>query len=155
MIIETILEEHIHLDVFGDSWYNSPFSSSQYLHIHPQIAASDIPSVYSDSKISLNIMNWHKDSITERVLDAMLSGCIVLTDTTPALEEAFIQNSEILFFSLSDIISVPSLITSNLNNEALAQRGHKEAQANHTWKNRAQKLLEIINTVTTDSGRSF
>ena len=106
-IVKTILDAGYAVDVFGDRWNNSPYAGNPNLKIHKEIAASEVQEIYKNSKISLNIMTWHKDSITERVLDSMAAGSIVLTDTTPALEECFKKypsdNAEILLFSLKRI----------------------------------------------------
>ncbi len=147
-IVKTILDAGYAVDVFGDRWNNSPYAGNPNLKIHKEIAASEVQEIYKNSKISLNIMTWHKDSITERVLDSMAAGSIVLTDTTPALEECFKKypsdNAEILLFSLKRIKEIPSLIDKCLNDESIAHRGKKRVEEEYMWTNHAKRLIRIL-----------
>ncbi len=144
MIIERILQSGITLNVFGDSWKESPFSGNRHLKINPAVRAESVSEIYMQSKMSLNIMTWHKDSITERVLDSMMSGSIVITDETDALKEAFTDKEELLFFSLKNIDMVPEIISENMDNEKIAEKGHLRALNEHSWMKRAEMLKEII-----------
>ena len=146
-LVETILAEEIYLDVFGESWYSSPFCDYPYLRIHPRVDSGDLSKVYSRSKISINMMTWHKNSMTERVLDAMCAGSIVITDRTDILEKSFIAGEDILYYSLSDLSVVPSIIRDNINNDKMARNGQDKALKSHLWVNRAQKLCEIIDAI--------
>lgn len=146
-IIQTILNSGITLDVFGDSWKNSPFADNKNLRIHPEVSAGDVSSIYENSKMSLNIMTWHKDSITERVLDAMMAGSIVLSDYTPALSESFENEKEILLYSLSDIVDIPEMIRKSIHNEQIAVRGYEKAKENFSWVSFAKSFLNIIEMI--------
>ena len=143
-VVETIVNSGIVLNVFGDSWAKSPFAGRDNLRIHPEIPAERVFEVYQKSRISLNIMTWHKDSVTERVLDAMLSGSIVLTDRTKALAESFEDKKDILYFDPDKPDRIPELIRENVDNSELAENGYKKALSGHTWRNRAEELLKII-----------
>lgn len=146
-IIQTILNSGITLDVFGDSWKNSPFADNEYLRIHPEVSAGSVSSIYENSKMSLNIMTWHKDSITERVLDAMMAGSIAISDYTPALDESFENSNEILLFSLKNINMVPDIIQNNIDNALVAQNGCKKAMEQYSWVGFAKRFLYILNNL--------
>ena len=143
-VVQTIIDNEISIDVFGESWKEAPFAENRFLNIHPEVSAEKAYEIYGNSKISLNIMTWHKDSITERVLDAMLSGSIMLTDDTPALRESFEDGRDILYFSLDDLQKIPDMIRNNINNETLADFGRQKVLMDHLWRNRARSLLKII-----------
>lgn len=147
-IIQIILDSGYTIDVFGDSWKNAPFADNPFLRIHPQQDFSNISEIYKNSKLSLNIMTWHKDSITERVLDAMMAGSIVISDRTPALSEAFAEGEDIILYSLKKYDEIPELIRRYATNEQIALRGMKKAEEQHSWKTRALQLLEIIDKRT-------
>lgn len=150
-IVKTILDAGYTLDVFGNRWKDSPFADAANLRIHKEVASSDVQEVYKNSKVSLNVMTWHKDCITERVLEAMASGSIVLTDTTKALEESFIsypdENSEIVLFSLKEINKIPDLLERCMNDEALALRGKERVEREHSWVERAKQLVSIAESL--------
>ncbi len=154
-MINHLIESGIDIDVFGDTWKNAPFADNPHLHIHPTVPADRIADIYRDSKVSLNMMTWHKDCITERVLDSMLAGSIAVSDETAALKNEFVYNdginddkAEVLLYDLKNLEALPDIIRSHINDEKLAKRGYEKALEKHTWKNRAKKLLEIIDEVT-------
>ncbi len=143
-VIESILNNGIVIDVFGDSWKKSPFAENDNLRIHQEVPATSVRDVYNNSRMSLNIMTWHKDCITERILDAMLAGSVVLTDRTQALAESFEDKKDILYFDLNKIETVSEIIRTGLEHPEIASCGHDKAMLGHTWKDRAVALLEII-----------
>lgn len=143
-IIGVLLENGIVIDVFGDSWKKAPFSDDKNLRIHPAIDSDRVNEIYEESKMSLNIMTWHKDSITERVLDAMMAGCITVSDQTPVLRECFEDGKEILLYSLKEIKRLPDIIRHHENDEGVAIAGMQRASAQHSWRDRAEQLLSLI-----------
>ncbi|MCR5304091.1 MAG: glycosyltransferase [Lachnospiraceae bacterium] len=153
-MIQHLLDRGLDIDVFGDSWREAPFADHRLLHIHPKVSADRMEDIYLNSRISLNMMTWHKDAITERVLDSMLAGCIAVSDETAALKQGFIYNdgenddiAELLLYSLKDLESLPGILQNHMDDEALAARGREKALKYHTWKNRAKLLLEIIDEI--------
>lgn len=51
-----------------------------------------------DSKIVVNIMPFHIRALHERLMTAMVLGCVVFADRTPLLEELFTDGKDIVFF---------------------------------------------------------
>ena len=100
------------------------------------------------SKISLNIMSWHKDGLTERILNGMLCHSAILSDKSTRLEEEFIDGEDILLFNLSQIEKLPRQVNELLLNpdrlQRIAENGYKKASQRHLWIHRAQQLLYII-----------
>nr|WP_297705539.1 glycosyltransferase [uncultured Butyrivibrio sp.] len=143
-IIERIVDSGITIDVFGDSWKEATFANNSNLRIHPEVTSDKISEIYNSSKMSLNVMTWHKDSITERVLDSMMAGSIALSDQTPALRENFTDGEEIVLFSLKEIERIPERIRKYLSNEEVANRGREKVLQSFSWDNCARRLLEII-----------
>ena len=146
-VIRKLLEAGLIVDVFGDSWKKAPFVDNPYLNIHTEVSADSISEIYKNSKISLNVMSWHKDCITERILDAMMAGCIVVSDQTLVLRENFEDGKEIILFSLNEINKLPEIIKKNIDNESIASSGYMKAIQEHTWENRAKGILSIINRI--------
>ena len=91
------------------------------------------------SKISLNIMSWHKDGLTERVLNAMLCRSVVLSDWSLALEENFANGKDLLLFSLNQIGRLPGMIKDLLEDEA---------RLGTISRNGFEKLLQTISGKT-------
>ena len=100
------------------------------------------------SKISLNIMSWHKDGLTERILNAMLCQSAVLSDRSGILEDIFVNGRDLVLFSLKGIDELPLLVKELLSDEErlwkIAFSGYEKARQNHQWKNRAEIFLQIL-----------
>lgn len=147
-IIRTLLDAGIEIHVYGSTWQNAPFFGHEKLICHPALGAEESLLIMAKSKISLNIMSWHKDGLTERVLNAMLCRSVILSDWSSALEENFIDGRDLLLFSLNRLHQLPGLVkemlADNAGLEAMAEHGFEKAFANHQWKNRAEKFLKDL-----------
>lgn len=147
-IIRTLLNAGIRIHVYGDTWKNAPFASCQNLICHPSVTPQEGLAIMERSKISLNIMSWHKDGLTERVLNAMLCQSAVLSDRSSILEDIFINGQDLLLFSLNRLDELPALVKELLSDEErlqkIAANGYEKARLNHRWKDRAETFLQIL-----------
>jgi glycosyltransferase involved in cell wall biosynthesis len=147
-IVRTLLNAGIEIHVYGDSWKNSPFSKHPRLLCHPAMVPADTLRIMQHSKLSLNIMSWHKDGLTERVLNAMLCQSAVLSDKSTRLEEEFIDGEDILLFDLSKLDLLPERILALLSDDAklhqIAMNGYRKVVHKHLWIHRAKELLNIL-----------
>ena len=147
-IIHTILQAGIEIHVYSDSWDNAPFSKHPCLVRHPALNPPEALLITQRSKLSLNIMSWHKDGLTERVLNAMLCQTAVLSDRSVRLDEEFADGKDILLFDLSNLDSLPEkileLLSDNDRLQQIAQNGYQKAMQSHLWIHRARQLLTIL-----------
>ncbi len=154
-VIKAIIDSGITIDVFGTSWHDAPFSTSKNLRIHDDVPPQKVYEIYENSKISLNVMSWHKNAVTERIVDSMLCGCAVLTEGNDAIREAFVatdsefidSDSEIMVFSLNSIDKIPRMIKAHLEDKELAARGYKKAEDAYTWDSMANRFLQICDNI--------
>lgn len=146
--IKTLLSAGLTLHVFGDSWKRWPKRDEPNLVRHQAVMGKDALEVYARAKVSLNIMTWHKDGFTERIANAMLQKSAVVTDRTAYLEKNFVDGEELLLFDLAHLDELPGRIKELLAEEQkrsrIAQRGYEKALRQHTWHQRAEKILEWI-----------
>ena len=144
-VVKRLLEAGITLHVFGDSWRECPLYGHPGLVWHKAALGDEALQVYARSKISLNIMTWHKDGFTERIANAMLQGSVVVTDKSRYLEENFVDGQELLLFDLGDLEQLPERINELLADEErrgrIAERGRQKALREHTWERRAETLI--------------
>ena len=84
-VVETLLRAGLTVEVFGDSWYRCPLRSYPNLVCHPNVTVEESLVIYRQSKLSLNVMAWHKAGFTERMADIMLAGAVLVTDDTAFL----------------------------------------------------------------------
>jgi spore maturation protein CgeB len=147
-IIAAILGAGIGLHVFGDTWEEPEWKSYPNLIRHPAVEGDKLPEAYSKSRISLNIMSWHKAGMTERIADMMLCKAVVVTDKSDYLEEHFTDGTDLVFFDLEHIELLPGKIKELLSDEQkqkrIAQAGCENARKNHTWEVRAKQFIELL-----------
>lgn len=148
-VIQTLLDAGITMHVYSSSWEQAPFAHHPCLIIHPALDIKDSLTIMQKSRLSLNIMSWHKDGLTERILNAMLCGSVVLSDKSTVLEEEFSSGKSSYLFDLKELESLPSrikhLLTDTSALETIAMNGFQSAYKNHLWEHRAESLLKILN----------
>lgn len=147
-VVKGLLESGIELHVYGSTWKQSPFVKYKNLICHEMVQGEDALEVYAQSKISLNVMSWHKAGFTERIANAMLQKSVVLTDKTTYLEEEFEDGQDIVLFDLKYMNQVPKQVKALLADigqmEKIAERGYQRAKMHHTWDIRAKKFLKKL-----------
>lgn len=149
-VIRTLLDAGIDIHVYSESWRKSPFADHPCLHCHPALNMEESLDIMQKSRISLNIMSWHKDGLTERVLNSMLCHSVVLSDRSVILEEEFTDKEDLILFDLKQTDLLPSqikeLLADDSRLEQLADRSYKKAMQRHLWHHRAEQLLAILHT---------
>ena len=147
-VIDTILSAGFILHVYGDSWYEYESAYGNQLVIHPEVRGMDMLREWGKAKIGLNIMSWHKAGMTERVANILLSGAVCVTERTTYLDEHFEDGRELIGFSLESLEELPkeieSLLQDDRKRKQIAQNAYLKASREHTWRERAAELLELI-----------
>lgn len=147
-VMKTLLEAGLQVDVFGDSWQYCPLRSYGNLICHPNVDTQESLRVFALSKMSLNIMSWHKAGFTERMANILLAGSVLITDNTAYLKGRFEDQKDMLIFDLEEIENLPDKLKVYLEKEEcreqIAQSGWKKAIGQHTWDCRAEELLNYI-----------
>jgi len=147
-VIDTILHAGYTLQVYGDSWYEYESENGKQLVIHPEVQGPDMLKEWGKAKIGLNIMSWHKAGMTERVANIMLSGAVCVTERTTYLDEHFEDGEELIGLSLEKLEELPEKIEVLLQDDKMrkqiAQNAYLKASREHTWRERAAELLELI-----------
>lgn len=149
LILKKLVDSGIRVDVFGHTWKNCPLRANPNLVWHEaDLSTDECLDVWQHSKLALNIMAWHKNAITERIVNSMLQKAVVLTERNPYLEEQFEDNVDIAFYDLAHIDRLPAMVKALLDQpqkrQSIAQSGYEKALAHHTWNCRAKELLECI-----------
>lgn len=134
--------------MFGDSWAGCPLTVFPNLICHPDVTVEESLEVYRCSRLSLNIMSWHKGGFTERMASIMLAGTVLVTDDTTYLHGRY-EADEMMVFHLNALSGLADEIRHLLRDETrlrqMAENGRARAIREHTWDVRAlefQKLLQ-------------
>lgn len=146
-VVETLLKAGIRLDVFGDSWQASALRKYPNLVCHPDITVEESLLVWKQSKLSLNVMSWHKSGFTERMAGIMMAGAVLVTDDTRYLKGRY-EEEDMLIFQLSDLEKLPEKVKGLLADEEkrqrIAENGRRKTICEHTWEKRAEQFLELL-----------
>lgn len=147
-ILYTLLDAGIRLDVFGDSWNAPGFFGYPNLIRHPELSQEECLKAYAASRLSLNIMTWHKAGMTERIANMLLCRTVVVTDKSAYLEEHFCDGADMVFFDLEHLEALPDkirrLLADGQKQTEIAEAGYEKAREGHTWRARAEQLLTLI-----------
>lgn len=150
-VVKSLLDAGIELHVYGESWEKSPLAAYTNLICHPQVTVEESLSILQKSKMSLNIMSWHKGGFTERIANTLLNGAVAVSDTSWYLEEHFADGKNIVLFDLREPEKLAERILYLQKQEAerkrIAAAGYNLALKEHTWNVRAGELLRLIEKV--------
>lgn len=147
-VLETLLNAGIKVDVYGKSWLFSSLKEHPCFIWHNEdLSTEECLKVWQQSKIVLNVMSWHKDAITERILNSMLQKAVVVTERNPYMEASFSSGEDLILYDLTALDVLPEQVKNALENPALlshiAEQGYQKAHASHTWSQRAATLVNI------------
>lgn len=149
-ILQVLLDAGIEVHVYSESWGKAPFANHPCLFCHPGIDIKESLLVMQQSRLSLNIMSWHKDGLTERVLNAMLCQSVVISDKSTGLEETFVNGKDIVLFDLTNLKMLPTIVKNLLADHKKLQEisinGYNQAVQNHLWAHRAMNLLQLLDS---------
>ena len=165
--LRTLAEAGIDVDVWGETWQNAPFMKDspykEHIHVHGDLTPDEAEKILSESCIALNIMAWHKAGFTERLANTMLSGTVMLSDSSSYIRDHFkcldpqtaisgdtalrIRESEFAVFDLNEMQILPQFVRTLLSDKAalfnMAQNGMERCKLEHTWDSRAEEFLNL------------
>ena len=146
--IEKIVGNGIKVHVFSDGWKEYRGKGCENLIIHPMVYGEEPYRIWAQSKIGLNIMHGHKAGMTERIANIMLCGACCLSDETTYLRGHFTNEEDIVLFKRTETDALPEkiryLLEHDTEREQIAAAGREKAFREHTWRVRAEKLLELL-----------
>ena len=152
-VVRTLVDAGVQIHVFSDTWRKCPFANNENMVIHRDIPYEEGVEVIAQSKITLNVMSWHKGGMTERVANAMLNKTVCVTDKTTYIERHFCDGDDIVLFDLENIEVLPDRIKVLLSADGTAKcqviagAAYKKAVASYTWNEGAKTFMEILSKI--------
>lgn len=167
LVVKCLVEKGIAVHVYGKNWekLKSECQHPENLMVHGPVGYLEALKIYEEALIVLNIMPWSKNGIHDRLLNAMLSGAMVVSDessylkkhfkTFPAgecaekmgTEKAEELTEELVLFSLAHIEELPGCIAALLSNrravEKMAENAEKKVSMEDTWEQRAKEIYHF------------
>lgn len=147
-LLESLLAAGISIHIWGTSWEFCPLRRySGFIWHNENLSTEQCLQIWQKSRIALNAMSWHKNAITERILNSMLQGAAVATERNPYMESRFLDGADIIYYDLAHLEELPRRISALLKEpdilSSIAKNGFQKALTDHTWNARAKELLEI------------
>ncbi len=144
--VRILVESGVQVTAYGTGWNQCEWSGNPHLTYGGKVLAPQILPLMNDSKIVLNTMTWFKAGSHDRVFNGMLAGAAVVTDDSTYMRREFTDGRELVMFSLQDLATLPERVFDLFGHishmQEMADCGYHAASERHTWKNRAEYLVE-------------
>lgn len=153
-LLVEMLRNGIDVDIFGHGWEkfvekcgNVEKSEGRFkgkINICGEVDYRQLPELYADTKIALNVLPWFKAGQNDRIALAMCNGCVCVTDESTYLEKKFVDGENIFMYSLEDMTGaamlVRDLLAHPLEAARAAAKGYVCAVSSLSFK----KYIEIF-----------
>ncbi len=144
--VRILVESGVQVTAYGTGWNQCEWSGNPHLTYGGKVLAPQILPLMNDSKIVLNTMTWFKAGSHDRVFNGMLAGAAVVTDDSTYMRREFTDGRELVMFSLQDLATLPERVFDLFGHishmQEMADCGYYATSERHTWKNRAEYLVE-------------
>lgn len=145
--VDRLLAQGIPVTVAGSGWEKYRHPKERYLVREPEMIFGLSFERIARAHVLLNVSPMFNRGMHDRIPAGMANGAVVLTDENPYLKRHFADGEELMFYSLTDPDSLPAaaerLITDSAFREEIAARASLEFEAHHTWRCRAESILEM------------
>ncbi len=146
--VRILVDSGIHVTTYGTGWNQCDWSNSPYLTYGGKVLAHEVLPLMNNAKIVLNTMTWFKAGSHDRVFNGMLANAAVVTDDSAYMRREFTDGRELVMFSLEDLRELPERVCDLFGHlkkaQEMADCGYRAACENHTWKSRAEYIIECF-----------
>lgn len=153
-IIREIIEHDIVIHVSGNGWNDF---ESEYKH-NIVIEHSDwytAAKMLANAKISLNIMPWFKAGFHDRAIKSMMSGTLLLTDSSEYIEKKLQNMENVVIYQLDQLEALPEIIKYLLSHEEIAEKiaqmGYEFAKDEFSLKKSAAWMTRVLKEELNDT----
>lgn len=147
-VIKTLAEADIPVHVWGAGLEALPCKKPENIILMGSTDTAGCLDALAKAKVALNVMPWFKNGSHDRVYSAMLNHAVCVTDDSVYLRQQLTDEEQVLFYSLHDYSQLPNKIKELLAKEekrtVIAQRGYEHAKKYHTWRERCEDILRLV-----------
>ena len=119
-LLMEMLRSGIDVDIFGHGWerfilkcdmvQNKEGVFGGKVKLHGETDYKNLPDIYADSRIALNVLPWFKAGQHDRISLAMCNGSVCVSDESIYLENKFVDGEYIFMYSLEDMHGAAEII---------------------------------------------
>ncbi len=129
------------------------------LGFREQVSAQEMADLYGDARIVINEGGTRHFPITMRVLEAVGSGAVLLSDRLPGMEMLLEEGAQYEVLTQDVVSDVQRLLDNPASLQRMADSALDRAMGRHTYDHRADELFEIAadtrkRTISTPPPRS-
>ncbi len=153
-LLMEMLRNGIDVDIFGHGWEkfvekcgNVEKSEGRFkgkINICGEVDYRQLPELYADTKIALNVLPWFKAGQHDRIALAMCNGCVCVTDESIYLEKKFVDGENIFMYSLEDMTGAAMLVRDLLAHPLEAARAAAKGYVCAVGSLSFKKYIEIF-----------
>ncbi|MBO6213918.1 MAG: glycosyltransferase [Lachnospiraceae bacterium] len=146
--VRILAENGFKVSILGLGWEQCGWIDTPNVTLLGKVNAAEVLPYMKRSKIVLNTLTWFKRGMHDRIINGLMSGAYILSDTSEYLKEITDGILPLLPMTLFDPLNIEELpYTAELilsDYERLHDRieyGIKWANENHSWANRLETVL--------------
>lgn len=143
-IIKRLVDSGITVHIAGNGWEKLYEKCPSNLVLLGSVDFEKTAELMANSKIVLNVMPWFKDGLHDRIPTTMWNGSICVTDTSKYIEEKFVNEGELITFSLKEIDRLPCVLKMLLKDteraNQIAKAGRKKVEE-YSWKRMVEECI--------------
>lgn len=144
--LELLVKNDIQVDVFGSGWEQVPFVNR--LRLHEGVTYEDTLCIYAQSKILFQDAGEFNHGANDRTFNAMLNGAVLVTEYSKYLDDNFVNGQDLFMYDWQNgenqVKVIHELLADDCRRLAVAVNAYGKASRFHTWRNRAQTILEAV-----------
>ncbi len=139
------LAKSVPMTIAGSGWDQVIDTSLDHINYLGIIHPTEIRVYNERAKMVLNAINQYHES-HERVFSAIADGSVALSSNSLFYEKSFAKGSAVFFDWNLDALpeQVNNLLSNDIALREIAEKGHQEFLAKHTWHHRAEKLCKYV-----------
>ena len=150
-LIRNLMAAGVPLHIWGKGWDELDEYAGSNAVTYSPVPYHDVPAIYKDSKIVLNVMPWFKNGSNGRISDGMMAGALVCTDHSKFIDELPDIDEMVRFYDISRPQDTAEILFACLDDPEgsarSAQKAADYAAQNMTTSSVAEKMLAYMNSV--------
>ena len=147
-LIKNIVKSGLNITICGKGWENFAKEHKNVNYLG-SLNIDENLELISKAKVLINVTPNFNNGSHERVFTGMLNNSVIFSDKSSYYDEFFEDEKNILYYSFNslakDIEKLKNLINDDEKLFAMSKSAYEIANKHHTWDNRVEKIVEMVN----------
>lgn len=147
-LIKKIAKSGLNITICGNGW-ESFVKEHKNINYIGALNIKENLELIKKAKVLINVTPNFTDGSHERVFTGMLNDTVVFSDKSRYYDEFFEDEKNILYYSFNsldeDIEKLKNILKDDKKLYEISQNAYEIANKHHTWENRVDTMLEMVN----------